>query len=176
MICGIVENINLKHFMKNKIRRILMLDLDGVVNYTDYLIKNGRREDSFAVADPEKIKLLNQLKDFGVEVVISSSWGTTADKILKDTGLELPIIGYTSHFHNDEKYQYVCRGNEIERWFLQEFGQSTKWGPSQFDDFKYVILDDDDDMLYGQRNNFIHVDREIGLTQEDINTVRKILE
>lgn len=40
---------------------------------------------------------------------------------------------------------------------------------------KYVILDDDSDMLDTQRNNFIHTDWEVGLTEENVNDAIKIL-
>jgi hypothetical protein len=47
--------------------------------------------------------------------------------------------------------------------------------PSLNCDYEYVILDDDQDMLYGQKDNFIHVNRVSGLTKRNINKARKIL-
>lgn len=40
---------------------------------------------------------------------------------------------------------------------------------------KYVILDDDSDMLYWQRNNFILIDRFVGLTMGNVFQAKKIL-
>lgn len=159
-------------------RRILFLDLDGVLASIDFLCDLEKRKkypEGEGFIDPEKVALLNQLSDLGVEVVISSSWGTTADEPLIACGLKLPIVGHTSHFHSDDKYEYVCRGNEIERWLLMNLGMSTKWGPQNFDITKYAIVDDDDDMLYGQRFNFLKINRDTGITQEDIDKLKDIL-
>ena len=138
--------------------------------------------------DPETIKILNKLKDIGAEIVISSSWGYDGgrtEKALKSLGLEIPIIGYTDHFH----INYLCRGNEIEKWLLDSFGgMCTKFGYDKqgipyyrkhYDekdiDYEYVIFDDDTDFLLGQKDNFIHVSDETGLTDEHINKAIDIL-
>lgn len=41
-------------------------------------------------------------------------------------------------------------------------------------DYSYVILDDDSDMLYEQRNYFVQTTQE-GLTEEDVSKAIKIL-
>lgn len=158
-------------------RKIVFLDIDGVMAGEEYL---SRRLNSYI--DPEKCKLLNKLKDIGAEIVISSSWGEDADKPLKEAGLELPIIGHTKHFHED----WLCRGNEIERWLLDTFdGMGAKYGKdyngvpyyrkNRNCDYEFVIIDDDTDMLLGQYDNFVHVDNTPGLTESDIEKVIKIL-
>ena len=164
-------------------KKIVFLDIDGVVNSEQWYVKTRGRSGDF---DPEKIKLLNQLKDIGAEVVISSSWGESGVKPLQDVGLELPIVGVTEHFYVD----WFCRGNEIEKWLLVNFeGMGTKYGcddsgmpyyrkryGNELTDYEYVIIDDDTDFLLGQVDNFIHVDRNTGITQADIDKARKILE
>ena len=40
---------------------------------------------------------------------------------------------------------------------------------------EYVILDDDSDMLYWQRNNFILVDRWVGITYGTVFQAKKML-
>ena len=166
----------------NKWRRILFLDIDGCVNSENWYVKTKGRSGDF---DPEAIALLNQLEDIGVEVVISSSWGEDGIKPLQDVGLKLPIIGCTEHFHVD----WMCRGNEIEKWIQTNFGgMGTKYGTDlngthyyrkHYDtkdvDYEYVIFDDDTDFLLGQKDNFIHTNWETGVTQEDIDKARKIL-
>lgn len=148
-----------------------MLDIDGVCNGEDWYSKTKGRSGDF---DPEAIALLNQLEPFGVEVVISSSWGESGIKSLQDIGLKLPIIGVTEHFHQD----WMCRGNEIEKWFCDNFhSYGTKYGPKYYQkDYEYVIFDDDCDMLLGQLDNFIQTNRKTGLTQEDIDKAISILE
>lgn len=135
--------------------------------------------------NPECVKLLNKLKDIGTEIVISSTWGEDADTPLKELGLEIPIIGHTEHFHID----WLCRGNEIEKWLYKTFGgMCTKYGTDidgmpyyrkhfheEDEDYEYVILDDDTDFLLGQKDNFIHVNERTGLTEEDVEKARKIL-
>ena len=163
-------------------KKILFLDIDGVVNSDRWYNKTRGRSGDF---DPESIALLNQLKDIGVEVVISSSWGESGIKPLQDVGLELPIVGVTEHFYVD----WFCRGNEIEKWLLVNFeGMGTKYGcddsgmpyyrkryGNELTDYEYVIIDDDTDFLLGQVDNFIHVDRNTGITQADVDKARKIL-
>lgn len=163
-------------------KRIIFLDIDGVCNGEDFYLKTRGKSGDF---DPKAIALLNQLKDIGAEVVISSSWGESGIKPLQDVGLELPIIGVTEHFYVD----WFCRGNEIEKWLLTNFeGMGTKYGlddngfpyyrkryGDEVTDYEYVIFDDDTDFLLGQVDNFIQTDRNTGLTQEDINKARKIL-
>ena len=42
-------------------------------------------------------------------------------------------------------------------------------------DYEYVIFDDDTDFLLGQKDNFIHINRQTGITQADIDRAVKIL-
>lgn len=162
-------------------KRIIFLDVDGVLSSIPFLC----RREGKGLIDPENIKVLNKLKDTGAEIVISSSWGEDADEPLKQLGLEIPIIDHTEHFH----VEWLCRGNEIEKWLHVNFGgMCTKYGVSNDDgipyyrkhyhgapDYEYVILDDDTDFLLGQANNFIHVNEQTGLTDEDVERARKIL-
>ena len=85
----------------------------------------------------------------------------------------MPIIGYTSHFHAD----HLCRGNEIEKWLKENFPHTmgSKFGFKP-EKYNFVIFDDDTDMLLGQKEHFIEINRETALTQEDINTAIKIFE
>ena len=153
-------------------KKILFLDIDGVLASYDYLLSLK------GFIDKEKVALLNMLKPYDVEVVISSSWGYNDDtvKALKACGLELPIIGGTEHFYSD----WMCRGNEIAKWLVDTFDEYNVYTgkASQYSgkDYEYVILDDDDDMLMCQKDNFIHVDRNTALTEENINKAIDILE
>ena len=168
--------------MKSDWKKILFLDIDGVVNSDNWYNKTRGRSGDF---DPEAIALLNQLKDIGAEVVISSSWGEDGIKPLQDVGLELPIVGCTEHFYTD----WLCRGNEIEKWLVMSFGgMATKYGWDEATgrpyyqkynhedgDYEFVIFDDDCDFLLGQKDNFIRTSRETGVTQADIDKAIKIL-
>lgn len=163
--------------MKNY-KRIIFLDIDGVVTTSE----------NYGRIDPNCVKKLNKLKDIDAEIVISSSWGYDegrTEKTLIGCGLELPIVGYTDHYYED----WLCRGNEIEKWLRNNFGgMCTKYGEdydgvpyyrkhySEEDvDYEFVIFDDDADMLLGQKDNFIQTDEELGISDEDIEKARKIL-
>lgn len=163
-------------------KKIIFLDIDGVMASIPFLTKSKGH------IDPEKCELLNQLNNIGAEVVISSSWGYDEGRTeasLRECGLTLPIIGYTQHFYE----RYLCRGNEIEKWLIDNFkGMGTKFGvdPSGVPyyrkryndseiDYEYVIFDDNSDFLLGQKENFIQIDQQTGLTQENIDTAIRIL-
>ena len=156
-----------------KWRKILFLDIDGVLASTDFLRESGGK-----FIDKQKIALLNKLKPYGVEVVISSSWGYNDDTVkeLTECGLELPIIGGTEHFHSD----WLCRGNEIAKWLNDNCGDFDVFDGAAYsysdEDYEYVILDDDVDMLMCQKDNFIRVDSYEALTEEDIENAIDILE
>lgn len=167
-------------------KRILFLDIDMVLSSEEWFNRTKGRS---GMIDPELVKLVNQLKDINVEVVISSSWGYDngrTEKTLREVGFELPIIGYTEHFYVD----WMCRGNEIEKWLNTNFGgMGTKYGYDEIYgmpyyrkhfyeedvDYEYVIFDDASDMLLGQADNFIHVNPATGITQTDIDKAIKIL-
>ena len=162
--------------------KIIFLDIDGVLVSEEYQCTHIG-----CLIEPAKCELLNQLEDLKVKVVISSSWGDDdgrTEKSLRGCGLTLPIIGYTDHYH----MEWICRGNEIEKWISETFGgMGTKYY-QDYDgipyhrkrrlesvDYEYAIIDDDQDMLYGQKDNFVHINRITGITQEDIDKIRKIL-
>lgn len=150
-------------------KRYLFLDIDGVCNHDDWYYENRVINKNYKCGDfdPKVIELLNRLSDLDVKVVISSSWGTMADKPLQDVGLKLPIIGHTRHFYDD----WLCRGNEIKKWLYDNHIYE------HIDDrYEYVILDDDKDMLMEQEENFVWVDGRHGLKQEHIDKIRKIFE
>ena len=150
-------------------KRLIFLDIDGVLNH-DKFFKESKGQLKYF--DPECIKRLNTLGNLGAEIVLTSSWGYDGGRTeerLREAGLTLPIIGYTKKHWVD----WICRGNEIEEWILENLGgMGTKFGSA---DYEYVILDDDIDILYGQKDHFIRVDKLIGLTDEDIQKARAIL-
>ena len=93
-------------------------------------------------------------------IVVSSSWrGDYAlQTIFSLAGIIEPIYGETPRLESR------FRGEEIAKWL----------GERQ-EPYKYVILDDDSDMLDTQCNHFIHIDWEVGLTEENVNEAIKIL-
>lgn len=150
-------------------RRFLFLDIDGVLANDEYIIKARlveRKSYYETLIDSERVKMLNALKDLGVEIVISSSWGNhnhETENLLHDLGLELEVAGVTEKFHKD----WICRGVEIEKWLCD----NTKYN----EEYRYAIVDDDDDMLLKQVDHFVKVNRDTALTTQNVERLIEIL-
>lgn len=175
----ILKNNNYYFDMENRTwKKILFLDIDGVLASYDFLCRTDGEK---GFIDKEKVALLNKLKPYGVEVVVSSSWGYNENTVKQLTacGLELPIIDGTEHFHSD----WLCRGNEIAKWIVSTFNNYSVFTGKPYiyegytgEDYEYVILDDDVDILMCQKDNFVNISRKTGITEEDIEKIINILE
>jgi len=153
--------------------RIIFLDIDGVLASFDYLrIISHLKEknpDKYGYAfDLRCVKnlqwILNECPD--VKIVISSSWKFMKLHNLLDMWKirELPgeIIDVTPDLlHTPIE---TSRGMEIDEW-LSKHPEVER----------YVIIDDDSDMLESQLNNFIKTNPTYGLTVEDSVKVIQIL-
>ena len=152
--------------------KIIFLDIDGVLN--------NDSDDSIDLTDkahfinPTLVTRLNNLiASTDAKVVLTSTWrlGLTLDEILdlcSIIGLEGEVIGMTDSLN---QYPFIHRGNEILKWIIDN---EDLVGPKH--EYKsYVIIDDDNDMLYRQRNNFVKVDGELGLTEENVLDAFSIL-
>ena len=119
-------------------RKIVFLDIDGVLNSMDYF---GRTKDckGYTEINPEKVKLLKEIVDrTGAEIVLSSTWRdlgkrknepehrmyTYLTDTLKEYGME--IIDHTPYIGHD-------RPKEIRAWLDNQ----------QDKDIQFVSLDDD---------------------------------
>lgn len=161
--------------------KVVFLDFDGVI--TTF-------ESDWNLC-PKKMKLLGEiLKATDAKIVISSSWRRNT---LEET---LQFISGGSPYSNDNPFPYcdkvvgitnrmyafsyndpineisgkrpnylIPRGVEIDIW-LKVNGQDVE---------NYVILDDDDDMLYCQRESFVKTDPYEGLSEENVEQAIKIL-
>lgn len=119
-------------------RKIIFLDIDGVLNSIDYF-KQTKHCKGYSEINPEKVKLLKEIVDrTGAEIVLSSTWrdlGKRKDepehpmyRYLTDTLQEygLKIMEHTPYIEQD-------RPKEIKEWLA---AQSDK-------DIRFVSLDDD---------------------------------
>ena len=165
-------------------KKIIFLDIDGVLNYELFYKKeDGPHETRFdydlANICGDKIKLLNTLiEETGADVVISSSWrkNKTLEELrtlFQHKGFKGNIIDKTPVlYYSDKEYGYsVPRGCEIKAWI----GTNKDILSCKVSKLRYVIFDDDSDMLYWQRNNYIQTDRYCGLTPTNIFKARQIL-
>ena len=64
--------------------------------------------------------------------------------------------------------KYGCDGNTGEPYYRKHYNEEDV-------DYEYVIFDDDTDFLLGQKDNFIKVNQNTGLTKREINKAIKIL-
>lgn len=149
-------------------RRIIFLDIDGVLVNLNSLKSKEKDEDGLHIADPHCVDLLNQLvKMFDAEIVVSSTWRNLGlDKVievLKRWGVEGKVVGATPNLsYTRESGLAVAptRGDEIRAWL----DVMTRDG---YEVDAFVILDDDGDM--GELDShLVQTDFNIGLTKEDI--------
>lgn len=155
--------------------KVIFLDIDGVINSEEFAIwihvhpefcENGGH---FWI-DPEKIDMIvNLCEETGAKLVISSSWrGWSLRATLEDfstyrdlSRLNPYIVGVTPRVFMEFN---MSRGDEIQ-YYLDKDQSITH----------YCIVDDDNDMLDSQRDNFVRTDYKTGLTEEDVNKIKNIL-
>lgn len=143
--------------------KIVFLDIDGVLNCkTDF---NKRVSCGKCLGMDKVDRLRTLLKLTGAKVVLSSTWRRYEDhcKYLRRHGVNFidstPLSVKESWGGN-----YVRRGMEIDVWLKQH--------PEVH---RYVILDDDSDMLKHQAKFFVQTSWETGLQDDHIEVAAKIL-
>lgn len=173
---------------------IIFLDIDGVFNcqifytskqFQDYketkkdVGKNAKTERierlEFYASQicKERLHWFNELcKEVNAVVVISSTWrmGKSIEElqeIFSYCGGTFRIISKTPHTGYE-------RGTEISKWLEDNIKPETH-GCHYFDFYRYVIIDDDSDMLLNQRFNFFQTDNYSGLTPNTCYKIKRFL-
>ena len=158
-------------YMKGELEvKVIFLDIDGVLNNSKHLtelmnllgrkqyfsIINQIHETPFDYRSCNLLKVL--MKETGAEVILSSTWrinNNGIEIIEKYAGISIrdttPILG-------------TIRGKEIKQ-YLNDHPEIIK----------YVILDDDTDMLKEQMKYLVKVDNKIGFTINEYIQCRNIL-
>ena len=148
----------------NPEKPICFLDIDGVLNSANYF-KTREKDENLSrdenQIDSQAVGFLNEICDWNF--VLSSTWRKfkTIEQIntlLKSRGFLGDIAAFTPILSS-------LRGNEIYQWINENI-------KGEFND--YVIFDDDSDVLYWQRNNFIHVDGYWGIGPNHIYRAKRI--
>jgi len=166
--------------------KYIFLDIDGVLATPKSIEGLGGE---WKIED-EKQELLKQIiKLTGAKIVLSSSWRKwdleSTIEFMKQEGFWFSdlIVGITIR-----AYQYldrtkkihlsIPRGVEIKQWIDTHIHSDNgiNWELKELGvDYQYVILDDDSDMLYTQRKNFVRTNSNSGLTSGNCLDAIRIL-
>jgi hypothetical protein len=150
-----------------KKKRLLFLDIDGVLNNLAHAVIYKAKSYDAATIDDVALGLLKWTCEVtGAEIVISSTWRTMGVDwlmgVFEGKGWRVPpVISKTPQGNG------VPRGDEIKEWLD---GRTYHTGNCQ-----YVIIDDDSDMLDEQKEYFVHTDPNLGFTIYDAIRVIDIL-
>jgi hypothetical protein len=140
--------------------------------------------------EDEKQEFLKHIIDStGAKIVLSSSWRKldleSTKEYMKEKGFWFAdlIVGVTIrayHYLDRTKkiHLSIPRGVEIQQWIDNNIHSDNgkNWERKELGkDYQYVILDDDSDMLYVQRNNFVNTNSTLGLTKDESNKAIEIL-
>ena len=170
--------------------KLIFLDIDGVFNHDHYYMNRPNQfvapdDIDFNEFDPESVKIFNQIiTATNADIVLSSSWRANNDtyfeylkKLFVDVGLEGKLIAETEIIRIDHPTITIPRGLEIKSYYRKKhnwwYGDYAEDDKSDLE--SYVIIDDDADMLWEQRNNFVKTDNKIGITNADTELAIKIL-
>lgn len=165
--------------------KIIFLDIDGILNHQKFYKKydyKWRVEEEERLNDdwgdpfsPESVAQLNRITDSTGAVIVVSSTKRHIEGGLNDMnqmavnrGITGEIIGITPKFYYKDHPKYsmesVQRGVEIKYWLEHRGFRHINWSKDEQQNYmdrsgisNYVILDDDSDMLYGQRHHFVHI-------------------
>lgn len=160
--------------------KAIFLDIDGCLNSELYYRKvpqtsRGPKVDNVSFwaedIDSESIEMLNTLiEKTAAKVIVSSTWRNKGlpllQKILEYKGFKYQLFDTTPYGG-----QGTLRGNEILMWI--EAHKELCGHRHEFN--RYVILDDDSDMLYWQKDNFLLVDGYVGITPRIVYKAIRIL-
>ncbi len=141
---------------------VLFLDIDGVMNTTKTHVLLGNssslQERPELYFDPLALSFIKAISNKGVKIVLSSTWRI---------GKVIPDIQKKFSFELFSKTDWIvdgCRGDEIKRWIVNN--PEVK---------NYVIVDDGNDMLPEQLDNFVHICKNEGITYKDMTKICFIL-
>lgn len=156
--------------------KFIFLDIDRVMNsnlfysertqdkrYNDWIKEHPERIAwSACNIDPRAVERLNRLTDAtGAKIVVSSTWRSDSNlqEVFNLVGIKEPIHDITPYMRSRH------RGSEIQEWL-----------DKQTEPYRYVIFDDDTDMLDSQLPYFIQSDwLKWGLSDEDVEQAIHIL-
>jgi hypothetical protein len=136
--------------------KLIFLDIDGVLN------KNDSQLLDVCVIEEKQLLLLSDLiRRSGAEVILTSSWRLTTDEPWREPLLRggVSVAGQTARLNGNNRRQ------EIELYLKEHSGAES-----------FVILDDQAGRWGKLKNNCVHINPKVGLTEENVAQTLKILE
>lgn len=153
--------------------KYVFLDIDGVFNTEDYLKKVKSTLENYpkCMFDPQLVSNFNEIIDkTNAKIILSSSWriGMSDQQVIElfsTVGIKGAFECSTPDlsFYYKGKLLYSPRGAEIQ-YVIDNL---------QIDDKDYVIIDDCNDMLLTQKDNFFCTSE--GLTKEIVDKIINFL-
>lgn len=144
-------------------RKVLFLDIDGVVNSQ----VTAQRHRGVIGIDPYMAFLVGKIVlDTDCEVVLSSTWRLGEESRNEVRRQVVEFIDVTPYLDEGEgaTWRHLERGHEIKAWL-----------DAHPDVEVYAILDDDSDMLPEQLPNFFQTTWKEGITKEIAEAVTRHL-
>ena len=151
----------------NKVK-IIFLDIDGVLKRVQ-----DKGINPIFVANIKEL-----IEKTGAKIVISSDWRYNGMDFIKKylPDIKEHIIDLTPSFDIKKSedvildlYVAVPRGFEIREWMNNYISREHYVS-------NYVIIDDSQDMLYGQRDNYVQIDQTKGFDKKCLEKALSILE
>lgn len=151
--------------------KVIFLDIDGVLNSMDWYKRRTRVKsetwDQYHAQefDPVALALIKRvISETGARVVLSSTWRLSEEGVTFIKGLGIDILDCTPRLPrpSGSSVEYCERGKEIQVWLDERMQQAE--APCEMID-RYVIIDDDTDMLPEQTEYCFHTDNKFGLTE-----------
>lgn len=147
--------------------QIIFLDIDGVLNNYDVARHACQKDDmslEAMIGKPFMERLNDIVRRTDCQIVISSSWRkilslTEIRKGFKFHGFQGKIISTTPELDKE-------RGYEIDEW-MKHYGKSMHVE-------KFVIIDDDDDMVH-LSSHLVQTDMTFGLTDIHVEKIVELL-
>lgn len=178
--------------------KIIFLDIDGVINTTKYRFQkfdevSMQHLEDILDATGAKIVVSSSWRSDRERMKDSFMEHGCTQKIW-DAVIDITVRGYD--YMKPKSTFPIVRGNEIKEWidhhlkFPWYANPETNELYSTFNkdgsfkmmnhnqkgqDYSYLILDDDIDMLYDQKDNFINTHCDTGITKEHVEQAIKIL-
>lgn len=165
--------------------KVLFLDFDGVLNSSEFLFELGEKLKAdqeaaaymnmdLAMIDKKAVALLNQVvEQTHCQIVVSSTWrmGRTRHDlqgILMTQGFQFGVFSSTPVSLDK------TRGEEIGEWLLAH-EKRTEGAALKDPVTNFAIVDDDADDIPPYSHRLVQTNREVGLTQEDVDRLIQML-